>query len=153
MTDAQRLADEAMCDSVRGVLQIIRNTPGASFADVREHCELRGDAVEVWPQWIKDAEGYVTEEAAARMIYEIMALAHNAAKRLERLEKENEHLRASVANNGGPCIYCNLPKNEWAKCRDGFPGCGRADDAMLCPNVGAALEAEEQLAALRGEGE
>ena len=69
--------------------------------------------------------------------------------RVEKMEAENNHLRASVANNGGPCIYCNLPKNEWARCADGFPGCGRADDAMLCPNVGAALEAEEQLAALQ----
>lgn len=69
--------------------------------------------------------------------------------RMEAMEKENAHLRASVANNGGACIYCALPKDEWAKCKDGFPGCGRADDAMLCPNVGAALEAEEQLAALR----
>ena len=54
-------------------------------------------------------------------------------------------LRATVANRGGPCIYCALPKEEWARCRLGFPGCDRADDAMLCPNVGASLWADDKL--------
>ena len=69
------------------------------------------------------------------------------------LTNENEHLRASVANSGVACIYCNLPKSEWSKCSAGFPGCDRADDAMLCPNVGASLEAEEQVAALQADAE
>lgn len=63
---------EEMADAVRGVLQIIRNKPGASFDDVRRHCELRGDDVGHWPLWVQDAEGYVTELGAALMIYEIM---------------------------------------------------------------------------------
>lgn len=55
---------------------------------------------------------------------------------------ENDRLRAALANSGGPCAYCSLPKEEWAKCREGFPGCPRADDAMLCPHVGASLAAD-----------
>jgi hypothetical protein len=69
---ASRNSDEAMHDSVRGVLQVIRNKPGATFKDVRVHCSLRGDDLSKWPLWIADADGYVTEASAARMLYEIM---------------------------------------------------------------------------------
>mgnify|MGYP003342026569 CR=1 FL=1 len=58
---------------------------------------------------------------------------------IEELQKENDYLRASLANGNGPCVYCNLPKSEWGKCTSGFPGCGRADDASLCPHFGAQL--------------
>jgi hypothetical protein len=64
------------------------------------------------------------------------------------LEKENNFLRASTANNGGPCLYCALPKEKWGECAAGFPGCSRGDDAMLCPNVGAELESMEKIAEL-----
>lgn len=60
---------------------------------------------------------------------------------------ENDRLRASLANSGGPCAYCSLPKEDWAKCQQGFPGCPRADDAMLCPHVGSSLDTERELAA------
>ncbi len=66
-------ATEEMTDSVRGVLQILRNKPGATFKNVRVHCSARGDDLSLWPVWIADSDGYVTEEAAAMMIYEIMA--------------------------------------------------------------------------------
>ena len=62
-----------------------------------------------------------------------------------QLRKENKHLRASTAMSGGPCLYCNLPKEKWVECKHGIPGCPRGDDAMLCPQVGAALEAEEKV--------
>lgn len=58
-------------------------------------------------------------------------------------EAENTRLRAALANSELPCVYCTLPKDEWSKCPDGFPGCGRADDAMGCPELGARMEAEE----------
>lgn len=65
-------ASVEMLDSVRGVLQILRNTTGATFHEVRKHCQLRGDDMTKWPDWIMDAEGYVTEQSAARLLYEIM---------------------------------------------------------------------------------
>lgn len=70
---ARLRASEEMTDSVRGVLQILRNKPGATFKDVLRHCELRGDRIADWPEWVLNAEGYVTEQGAAMMIYEIMA--------------------------------------------------------------------------------
>lgn len=68
-------------------------------------------------------------------------------RRIAELEGENDHLRASLANSGGPCAYCELPREEWSKCAEGFPGCGRGDDAMLCPHVGASMEAEDRATA------
>lgn len=69
---------EEMADAVRGVLQIIRNKPGATFQDVLDHCEQRGDDTGKWPLWVQDAEGYVTEQGAAMAIYEIMEAARYA---------------------------------------------------------------------------
>ena len=57
------------------------------------------------------------------------------AERIAELEKENNHLRAILATGDGPCIYCNLPKLDWFKCSRGFPGCARADDAMLADDI------------------
>lgn len=62
---------------------------------------------------------------------------------LTELRGENDVMRASLANGGGPCLYCKLPVEEWGECRYGFPGCPRGDDAMLCPHVGAGMEVEE----------
>ena len=66
------LPSEGMADAVRGILQIIRGKPGATFDEVLAHCEARGDDTGRWPLWVQDAEGYVTEQAAAMMIFEIM---------------------------------------------------------------------------------
>ena len=59
---------------------------------------------------------------------------------LERYEDENAQLRAALAVSKDPCLYCQLPADEMAKCESGFPGCGRADDLMGCPHLGAAME-------------
>ena len=56
---------------------------------------------------------------------------------------ENTRLRAALANSTGACIYCSLPKENWAACKSGFPGCARADDAMGCPELGARIELHE----------
>ena len=72
-------AGEDTCDSVRGILQILRGKPGCTFADVRKHCEMRGDDMEWWPAWIDLQEGYVTEHGAAKMIYDVMS-AHLSRK-------------------------------------------------------------------------
>ena len=71
--------------------------------------------------------------------YEIAELRAQVAD----LRKENDWMRASLANGGGPCSYCKLPREQWASCARGFPGCPRGDDAMLCPHVGAGLQEEE----------
>ena len=60
-----------------------------------------------------------------------------AEHHLEELNKENTLLRAALARSKDPCVYCQLPADEMAKCRDGFPGCGRMDDLMGCPELGA----------------
>lgn len=80
-----------------------------------------------------------TEEAVLALLSRLRAADQRAAE----LAKENNHMRASLATYGGPCIYCNLPKEEWGKCAAGFPGCARADDANLCPEFGAMMELHE----------
>lgn len=79
---------------------------------------------------------------------------------LSEARAENERLRAALAQSDLPCAYCSLPKDEWAKCASGFPGCDRADDAMGCPELGARLSIEsatrqrdEALAALNASEE
>lgn len=64
---------EAMCEAVRGITQLLRGKPGCTFGDLMLHCESRGDDLALWPQWARDSEGYVTESAAACLIYEVMA--------------------------------------------------------------------------------
>lgn len=72
---AGELPTEAQAEAVRGILQIIRNRAGATFNKVRAHCIARGDNMDLWPAWARDAEGYVTEEGAAMLIYEVMRAA------------------------------------------------------------------------------
>ncbi|MBA9071860.1 hypothetical protein FHR71_005653 [Methylobacterium sp. RAS18] len=73
----------------------------------------------------------------------LAALATATAER-DLSHRTNDLLRAALANSGGPCVYCTLPREEWVKCEHGFPGCGRADDAMLCPHFGAEMEANDR---------
>ncbi len=44
-----------------------------------------------------------------------------AASALEGLAAENARLRAALAQSELPCVYCSLPREEWAKCSSGFP--------------------------------
>lgn len=67
-----RMPTEEMADAVRGILQVIRGKRGATFDDVRRHCDLRGDDMDLWPAWALDAEGHVTEQGAAFLIFEVM---------------------------------------------------------------------------------
>lgn len=83
-------------------------------------------------------------------------------EKLAAAEKENTHLRAALAASKDPCIYCQLPAEEMAKCRSGFPGCSRADDITGCPEFGAMMNeaslreelttAQAQIEAARNEG-
>lgn len=78
-------------------------------------------------------------------IEEVAEFSELAKKQLADLKRENDHMRAAIANGPGPCAYCGLTREQWSQCKSGFPGCARGDDAMLCPNVGALLEADEKL--------
>lgn len=78
------------------------------------------------------------------------------ATALRALAAENTRLRAALAQSKSPCAYCQLPAEEMARCRSGFPGCARADDMAGCPEFGASMEAHllrEQLAAARADTE
>lgn len=73
--------------------------------------------------------------------------------RAEAAEAENIRLRAALAQSELPCVYCALPADEWTRCEHGFPGCGRADDAMGCPELGNRMrlvEAEARVKELEG---
>lgn len=67
------------------------------------------------------------------------------AGRIGELQTENDRLRATLGNGNALCIYCSLPREKWAECASGFPGYGRADDAALCPHVGAELASQEKI--------
>ena len=56
---------------------------------------------------------------------------------------ENIRLRAALARSDQPCAYCSLSAEDFNRCVLGFPGCSRADDAMGCPELGAALELQQ----------
>ena len=50
----------------------------------------------------------------------------------EALSAENDKLRVLLATSNANCAFCGLPAAEMAKCANGFPGCSRADDMILC---------------------
>lgn len=83
----------------------------------------------------------------------LLAALESTSRALSEKEGENTRLRAALAQSDQPCAYCSLPKDEWAKCASGFPGCDRADDAMGCPELGARLALDEALAALKASEE
>lgn len=77
------------------------------------------------------------------------------SERVERpsteLQAENDLLRAIVANSDEPCVYCHLSRADWGKCAQGFPGCDRADDAMLDPGLmEEATQRDNRVSELRG---
>ena len=72
-----------------------------------------------------------------------------ASTALEEANRENDWLRAYTGQSAKACVYCGLGADEQGQCERGFPGCARADDQMLCREVGVALERD----ALRAENE
>ena len=104
-----------------------------------------------------DYSGVFFEEAYKKNLLARQAIAQAIKRAREEgqgevrsLAKENDRLRAMLANSQQACIYCDLAQTEWNKCEHGFPGCARADDAMLCPHVGACLKAEGELKRIQG---
>lgn len=59
---------------------------------------------------------------------------------LQSLTEENTRLRAALANSPGACHYCQLPKDEWSKCKDSLVGCKRVIDTFGCPELVARVE-------------
>lgn len=53
-------------------------------------------------------------------------------------QEENDTLRVLLAKGKGPCVYCQLPAEDIAKCQFGFPGCGRMDDLAI--EINSAVE-------------
>lgn len=70
---------------------------------------------------------------------------------IEEVEAENTRLRATLAQSPMACAYCLLPADDWEKCRHGFPGCSRSDDAAGCPELGARMELHEMQKAIEAK--
>ncbi|MDV2984185.1 UNVERIFIED_CONTAM: hypothetical protein Q9R58_07710 [Methylobacteriaceae bacterium AG10] len=87
--------------------------------------------------------GALSPKGFAQRLVAGPALQQVTAER-DAARAENDRFRAGIANGSGPCAYCNLSREDWSKCRSGFPGCDRADDAMLCPHFGAEMEANDR---------
>jgi hypothetical protein len=128
MTDTDKAWSEGvtmeMADSVRGVLQMLRGKPGATFADVREHCSQRGDDLSRWPAWIAAAKGYVTEQAAATMIFQIMQANAPAS---------------AVADVLPPCENCGKKTEPY--CWD----CERSPEPVRAVSPSRVVEAAENV--------
>ena len=77
-------------DSVRGFTQLIRGRSGCTFAEVRKHCEFRGDDMSLWPDWAFEAQSYVTEAGAALCIFTIMTNAIAKEKANNGKEAESD---------------------------------------------------------------
>ena len=99
-----------------------------------------------------DSEGTRAVEYLRRArcwsIDEVAEFSELATKQLADLKRENDHMRATLANGPGPCAYCDLTREQWSQCKSGFPGCARGADAVLCPHVGAGMVEDRLRAAL-----
>ena len=62
-------------------------------------------------------------------------MTEDDAATIARLREENDRLRGLLAKGQGPCVYCNLPAEDIAKCQSGFPGCARMDDIINAANT------------------
>lgn len=67
----------------------------------------------------------------------------------DRLQRENDWLRAYTGNSAKACVYCGLGAQDQFACTLGFPGCSRADDQMLCREVAVAYERDELVKLVR----
>jgi hypothetical protein len=86
--------------------------------------------------YIHVVEGLTGQGGEVRVVE---AIPEGQGPTYEEVVAENLRLRAALANSQAACTYCALPRAEWNRCQSGFPGCARADDAMGCPELGAAL--------------
>lgn len=111
----------------------------ATAKQLTEHAEAAG----VDPDHID----YIDE--TTRAIIALWAANSELKAKVEKVTTENTYLRAALATSKDPCIYCQLPAEEMAKCERGFPGCARADDLSGCPEFGAAMEVHDLREALQ----
>lgn len=61
------------------------------------------------------------------------------------LTDENDKLRGLLAKGKGDCVYCQLPADQIAKCKSGFPGCARMDDIVNVVNTEVQNRQEERI--------
>jgi transposase-like protein len=114
--------EEVIADAVRSGL--IKLTPEKFPIDRRQ--------LYVWLRLKREDYVKAEDQEAAMMCDNVIA-------QLRRDEAENNNLRAALAHSELPCAYCSLPVEDWGKCKSGFPGCARADDASGCPHLGDGL--------------
>lgn len=100
------------------------------------------DNIEAAP-WVRQ-EIIAIEASLDGALAEIEALRAEVAK----LRSENTTLRALVAAQPTPCVYCGL--TEMSKCASGFPGCARADD-LICGEEEAFKAVVSERNTLRAE--
>jgi hypothetical protein len=87
-----------------------------------------------------------------RRLADFMRAKIEGAKALmDAANAENDTLRGLLAKGQGPCVYCQLPAEEIAKCKSGFPGCGRMDDIMCAINTERENQLEERITELLGQ--
>lgn len=91
-------------------------------------------------------KAYLWNQDQIKLMRQELAIAK---RERERIERENTILRGMTAKNM-PCRYCGV--DEIAKCPQGFPGCGLADD-ILCAQDEQMRYMLAELAELRREVE
>ena len=88
----------------------------------------------------------------ADAVWELIAAAKERDELRAKLKLSSDietRLRAALATSKDPCVYCQLPAEEMSMCRTGVHGCGRADDLVGCPEIGASLENDQLRARIR----
>lgn len=84
----------------------------------------------------------VTAEEVVEMWHALKMHCEGVKAQVSGLTEENDKLRALLAKGKGPCIYCQLPAEDIAKCQHGFPGCGRMDD--LATEINSVIESQRE---------
>ena len=121
------VADRA-CDVIDDLLEALSAEKAAREEAERERDEARSTYSKVLQSWAESRQRHLAAETA------------HLRERVKATDAENTRLRAALALSDRPCAYCTLPADKWSECKHGFPGCDRADDAMGCPELGAAME-------------
>lgn len=102
-----------------------KQTAGERFQELGDWFDSAGVSFDVdWQAFIANARAHFTLAQSQR----------------DEAVSENTRLRAALATSKDPCVYCQLPADEMAQCRAGFPGCARMDDITGCPEFGAMMQ-------------
>lgn len=139
-------------DRIRAVIDMIDNCAGVPREPdslpmmVLHELRILADSMTV-----SEDVGDIARACRGAALPEAAAALETLSARVGELESENNLFRAASGNNDKPCIYCGLDATEIVKCPDGFPGCGRMDDKMLCPHFALELNQAERADTLEAE--